>query len=64
MEKANNLSYDEALAKIEDIVRSLESAEAISVAEYNEKAQQAKKLLDYCESCLKDLNKSLSDPQS
>ncbi len=54
------MSYDEALAKIEGIVRELESAEALSVTTYKEKAEQAKQLLDYCESCLKELDKDLS----
>lgn len=54
------MSYDEAIAKIEDIVRELENAEAISATQYKEKAEQAKKLLDYCESCLKDMEKDYS----
>lgn len=53
------MTYDEALEKIEGIVRELESAEAISITAYKEKAQQAKQLLDYCESCLKELDKEL-----
>ena len=54
------MSYDEAIAKIEDIVRELENAEAISATVYKEKAEQAKKLLDYCESCLKEMGRDLS----
>lgn len=54
------MSYDEALNKIESIVRTLENSEAISVTEYKEKAQEAKKLLDYCESCLKTMENDLS----
>lgn len=60
MEKGSNMSYDEALIKIEEIVRELEGAEALSVSAYKEKAEQAKKLLDYCESCLKDMGNELS----
>lgn len=60
MEKVNNMSYDEALNKLEAIVQNLESAEAISVAQYKEKAEEAKKLLDYCESCLKTIENDLS----
>lgn len=52
------MTYDEALQQIEGIVKELESAEALSVTQYKEKAQEAKKLLDYCESCLKDMNYS------
>lgn len=64
MEKENSMSYDEAIAKIEAIVRELEGAEALSVTAYKEKAEQAKQLLDYCESCLKELDKDLSIVQS
>lgn len=54
------MSYDEALEKIESIVRELEGAEALSVSAYKEKAEQAKKLLDYCESCLKEMTQDYS----
>lgn len=60
MERESSMSYDEALIKIEGIVRELESAEALSVAVYKEKAEQAKQLLDYCESCLKDMTRDYS----
>lgn len=53
------MTYDEAIAKIETIVHELESAEALSVTTYKEKAEQAKQLLDYCESCLKELDQQL-----
>lgn len=54
------MSYDQALQQIENIVRELETAEALSVTAYKEKAEQAKKLLDYCESCLKNMEKDYS----
>lgn len=54
------MNYDKAIREIEQIVRELEQAEAISVQAYKEKAQQAKKLLDFCEGELKTLEKNLT----
>lgn len=54
------MNYDEALARIEAIVRELEQAEAISVTEYREKAAEAKRLLDYCEGQVVELENELA----
>ncbi len=53
------MTYDEAIAKIESIVHDLETADALSVSQYKEKATEAKQLLDFCESELKILNDQL-----
>lgn len=47
------LSYDEAIKRVEALVQELEQAEALSMDIYQKKAQEAKTLLDYCETCLK-----------
>lgn len=49
------MNYDSAIKEIETIVRELEQADAISVQAYKEKAQQAKKLLDFCENELRQM---------
>ena len=41
------MTYDEALNRLQTIVSSLESNEAISIDEYKKKALEAKQLLDF-----------------
>ncbi len=50
MEKENkpNLSYDEAMARVETIVKQLEQSDAISMDEYRTLATEAKDLLAFC----------------
>ncbi len=43
------MTYDEAIKKVESIVTELERTEALSMDVYKTKAQEAKKLLDFCE---------------
>lgn len=54
MEKENktNLSYDEAMARVEVIVKQLEQSEALSMDEYRVLAAEAKDLLSFCRSQL------------
>lgn len=54
MEKENNanLSYDEAMARVETIVKQLEQSEALSMDEYRTLAAEAKDLLSFCRSQL------------
>lgn len=54
MKENCHLTYDQAMARVEEIVRQLEQAEAISMAEYERLATEAKQLLDYCS---KQINK-------
>ena len=49
------MTYDEAIQKIEQIVTELEQSAAISVTDYKTKASEAKRLLDFCESQLTDM---------
>ena len=51
------MTYDEAIQKAEAIVQELAAAQAISMEVYNQKATEAKRLLDFCEECLKDTTK-------
>lgn len=43
------MTYDEALKRIETIVRELEDAPAIAMTDYRAKADEAKRLLEFCE---------------
>ena len=43
------MTYDEAIGKVEAIVKDLEQSEALSMDVYKAKAKQAKELLDFCE---------------
>ena len=44
----NNLSYDDAMARVETIVKQLEQSDALSMDEYKQLATEAKTLLDFC----------------
>lgn len=52
------MNYDEAIKKVETIVQELEQAQAISVTEYKAKANEAKKLLDFCQTQIDGLDYS------
>ena len=60
---ANDLTYDQAIKRVEQIVRELEQTEALSVATYKQKALEAQDLLHFCESQLVDMERSLSPQQ-
>lgn len=47
-ENKQNLSYDEAMARVETIVKQLEQSEALSMEEYRALAVEAKDLLALC----------------
>lgn len=55
------LTYDEAIAQVETIVKTLEQAEALSVTDYKKKAAEAKELLDFCEAQIVDMEKDLKE---
>lgn len=42
------MTYDEAIARVEAIVKGLEQTEALSMEMYKQKADEAKELLDFC----------------
>lgn len=59
MEKENKqMTYDEALKRLEQIVSEIEKDVAITLSEYQIKAKEAKQLLDYCQQQLSDWEKS------
>ena len=57
----NNLTYDDAIKRVEQIVRELEQTEALSVATYKQKAREAQQLLRFCESQLRDMEQALAE---
>ena len=54
------MSYDQAIKRIEQIVSELEKTEALSVTAYKQKAEEAKQLLNFCESQLREMENELS----
>ena len=57
---ANELTYEKAMARIQAIVSELEQTEALSVSVYKQKAEEAKKLLRFCEEQLVEMEHELS----
>jgi len=60
--ETTNLSYDDAIKRVEQIIRELEQTEALSVAAYKQKAREAQQLLRFCESQLRDMEQALAQP--
>ena len=50
------MNYDQTIRQAEQIIVSLEQAEALSVTEYQQKARQVSQLLDQCEAMLRDMH--------
>ncbi len=57
----NNITYDQAIKRVEEIVHELEQTEALSVSAYKQKAEEARQLLRFCESQLRDMENALTD---
>lgn len=53
------MTYDESVARLEAIVQELESAEALSMDAYKQKALEAKELLTFCRAQLTSLEADL-----
>lgn len=53
------MSYDEAIKRIEQIVKELEQSEALSMDTYQAKAKEAKELLAFCQLQLIDWEKKM-----
>lgn len=53
------MTYDEAIKRIEQIVKDLEQSEALSMDAYQSKAMEAKELLSFCQSQLTDWEKKM-----
>lgn len=56
---SENLTYDQQLARVEQIVRELEQTEALSMQEYKEKAAEANQLLDKCQTEIREIARNL-----
>jgi exodeoxyribonuclease VII small subunit len=54
------MEYDEAVHRLEEIVKSLENGAALSMDDYKKQASEAKKLLDFCQSQLVAMEKDLN----
>lgn len=55
------MKYDEAIKRIEEIVKELEQSEAISMDAYQAKAKEAKELLLFCQQQLSDWEQKMQD---
>lgn len=58
---ATELTYEQAMKRVEDIVRELEQTEALSVTTYRQKAEEAKQLLHFCEVQLREMETQLTE---
>ena len=58
---ANKMNYDQAIKRVQEIVSELEQTQALSVAVYKQKAQEAQQLLTFCEAQLCEMESALAD---
>ena len=56
-----DMSYDEAIKRIEQIVSELEQSDALSMDSYQAKAKEAKELLVFCQKQLTDWEGKMED---
>lgn len=54
-------SYDEAIKRIEQIVSELEQSDALSMEAYQQRAQEAKELLFFCQKQLTDWEEKMNE---
>ena len=55
-----NLTYDEAVAQLETLTKELASVGAIGMDAYKKKVEEALKMINYCRSCLTDLEDEIN----
>ncbi len=55
------MTYDEAIKRLESIVKELESAQALSMDTYQAKAKEAKELLAFCQKQLTDWEEKMGE---
>ena len=55
------MTYDEAIKRLEELVQSMESAEAMTIDEYKQKAKEAKQLIEFCQKQLKGLETEMKE---
>ena len=56
----NNLTYDQAVARIEALTKELESADIMSMDAYKKKASEAKELIAFCRAQLETMEQELN----
>ncbi len=54
------MTYDEAIQKLDTIIATMETDEALSMEEYKAKAKEAKELIDFCQKQLLSIEKELN----
>ena len=57
----SQLTYDQAMARVEAIVQQLEQSEAISLSEYKQLADEARQLLVFCRKEVEKISKEFTD---
>lgn len=57
---ANDLTYEQAMKRVEDIIHELEQTEALSVTLYKQKAKEAEELMRFCEEQLTGMERELA----
>ena len=57
----SDMTYDEAIKRIEQLVTELEQSKAISMDAYLAKAKEAKELLDFCQKELSSWEKKMEN---
>jgi len=60
----SDLTYDEAIARLEALVKELETAEALSMDTYKQKASEAKELITFCRAQLAGVEQDLQSLMS
>ena len=57
----SQLTYDQAMARVETVVQQLEQSEAISLSEYKQLADEARQLLAFCHNEVEKISKEFTD---
>ena len=60
----SQLTYDQAMARVEAIVQKLEQSEAISLSEYKQLADEARQLLAFCRNEVEKISKEFTENNS
>ena len=60
----SQLTYDQAMARVEAIVQQLEQSEAIILSEYKQLADEARQLLAFCRNEVEKISKEFTENNS
>lgn len=52
----NNMTYDESIKRLQEIVQQLENGQAVGMDQYTKLANEAKELIDFCRRQLTELD--------